>query len=186
MPIRIIVSPSKLGAAIIQELNGIPRPIAYYSKKLDKAQSNYTTTEKELLAIVMVLKTYSKMLSGAKIIIYTDHKNLTFRTFSVQRVLRWRLYIDEFDTLLIYIQGKKNVLADCFSRLPLMEKPTAGDKELQGTGGTLIDFKKIELPKDSEEILIGLQWEQMGHDKGKLHQSTRGHSIHRMHAESAS
>ena len=103
----------------------------------------------------MVLKTYSKMLSGAKLIIYTDHKNLTFRTFSVQRVLRWRLYIDEFDTLLTYIQGKKNVLADCFSRLPLMEKPTAGDKELQGTGGTLINFKKIELPKDSEEILDG-------------------------------
>ena len=103
----------------------------------------------------MVLKTYSKMLSGAKNFIYTDHKNLTFRTFSVQRVLRWRLYIDEYDTLLTYIQGKKNVLVDCFSRLPLMEKPTAGDKERQGTGGTLIDFKKIELPKDSEEILDG-------------------------------
>ena len=76
-----------------------PTHIAYYSKKLDKAQQNYTTTEKELLAIIMVLWAYAKMLSGAKIIIYTDHKNLTFRTFSVQRVLRWRLYIDEFDTL---------------------------------------------------------------------------------------
>ena len=69
------------------------------------------------------------MLSGAKIIIYTDHKNLSFRTFSVQRVLQWRLYIDEFDTLLTHIEGEMNVLANCFLRLPLMEKATVGDKE---------------------------------------------------------
>ena len=50
----------QLGAAIIQDINGIPTPIAYYSKKLDKAQHNYTTTEKELLAIIMVLKIYAK------------------------------------------------------------------------------------------------------------------------------
>ena len=125
--------PLILGAAIIQDRNGILTPIAYFSKKLDKAQRNYTTTEKELLAIIMVLRAYCKMLSGARIIIYADHNKLTFPTFSVQRVLQWRLYIDKFDTILTYIQGKKNVLADYFLRLPLMENPIAGDKELQGT-----------------------------------------------------
>ena len=55
----------QLGAAIIQEINRIHTPIAYYSKKLHKAQRNYTTTEKELLAIIMVLWAYTKMLSGA-------------------------------------------------------------------------------------------------------------------------
>ena len=73
--------------AIIQDIGGIARPIAYYSKKLDKAQHNYTTTEKKLLAIAMVLRAYAKMLSGARIIIYTDHKNLTFQTILVQQVL---------------------------------------------------------------------------------------------------
>ena len=73
----------QLGAAIIQE----NRPIAYYSKKLTSAQRNYTTTEKELLAIVMTLKEYRKILWGAKLLIYTDHKNLTFRTFSIKRIL---------------------------------------------------------------------------------------------------
>ena len=118
----------QLGAAIIQN----NKPLAYYSKKLTPAQKNYTTTEKELLAIVMTLTTYRKLLMGSKIYIYTDHKNLTFKTFSVQRILRWRLFVDQFDCELRYIPGKDNVLADCFLRLPLMEKPSVGIKEQQG------------------------------------------------------
>ena len=132
-----------MGAAILQ--NG--RPIAYFSRKLNKAQQHYTTTEKELLAIVLCLKEYRKILYGAELNVYTDHKNLTFNTFSVQRVLRWRLYIDEFNVNLKYIEGKKNILADCFSRLPRMEPPFAGDKEQQGKGKK-IDFKAIKIPKD--------------------------------------
>ena len=140
----------QLGAAIIQD----SRPVAYYSKKLTSAQKNYTTTEKELLAIVMTLKEYRKILWGAKLFIYTDHKNLTFRTFSIKRILRWRLFIDEFDATMSYIEGSKNVLADCFSRLPRMEQPTVGDRELQQKG-RLIDFNKIEVPKDDKNILDG-------------------------------
>ena len=78
------VTDFQLGSAIGQEHNGILTHITYFSKKLDKAQRKYTATEKELLAIVIVLRAYCKMLSGSRIIIYTDHKNLTFRTFSVQ------------------------------------------------------------------------------------------------------
>ena len=70
----------QLGAAIIQR----NRLIAYYSKKLTPAQQNYTTTEKELLACVQTFKAYSKMLTSAKIILFTNHKNLIFKTFLVQ------------------------------------------------------------------------------------------------------
>ena len=75
----------------------------------------YTTTEKELLAIILCLKEYERILYRAKIEIYTDHKNLTFKTLSTKQILCWRTYIDQYDVDLCYIPGKENVLADCFS-----------------------------------------------------------------------
>ena len=141
----------QLGAAIIQ--NG--RPIAYYSRTLLPGEKNYTTTEKELLAIVLTLKEYRQMLIGAKLNVYTDHKNLTFRTMSMQRILRWRLYLENFDINLQYIEGNKNVLADCFSRLPRMSKPSVGDKEIymkKNNKGTAVDWHLLKVPEINDDI----------------------------------
>ena len=61
---------------------------------------------------------------------YTDHKILAFENFNTQRVLRWRNYIEEFNPRLFYIEGKSNIMADAFSRLPQIEDPNSQAVEL--------------------------------------------------------
>ena len=111
-------SQTQLGAVISQD----NKPIAFYSRKLNPAQTRYTTTEKELLSIVETLKEFRNILLGQQIRVYTDHKNLTYKQFNTDRVMRWRLIIEEFSPELVYIQGERNIVADALSRLDIVDK----------------------------------------------------------------
>ena len=85
-------SHTQLGAVIAQR----GRPIAFYSRKLKPEQTRYTTTERELLSIVETLKEFRNILLGQKIVVHTDHKNLTCKNFNTERVMRWRLILEEY------------------------------------------------------------------------------------------
>ena len=82
----------QMWACIMQQHKGKWRPVAYYSKKLNGSQMNYTVMEKEFLAIVATLKEFRSILLGAEMTIFTDHKNLTCDNLQTQRVLRRRLF----------------------------------------------------------------------------------------------
>ena len=109
-------SHTQLGAVIAQE----GQHIAFYLRKLNPAQTRYTTTERELLAICETLKEFRNILLGYEIRVYCDHKNLTYKNFNTERVMRWRLLIEEFGADLTYIKGEDNIVADALSRLELI------------------------------------------------------------------
>src|SRR5210317_1214655 len=109
----------QLGAVISQD----GKPIAFYSRKLTPAQTRYTTTERELLSIVETLKKFRTILLGQTIIVHTDHENLTYKNFNTDRVMRWRLFIEEYSPDLRYVKGEENVVADTLSRLPKTDDP---------------------------------------------------------------
>ena len=70
------------------------KPIAFYSQKSNPAQTNYTTTERELLSKMENLKEFRKIILGHRKTLYTDHKNLTFENFTTERALHWRLMLE--------------------------------------------------------------------------------------------
>jgi hypothetical protein len=106
-------SHTQLGSVISQE----GKPLAFYSRKLNPTQTRYTTTEWELLAIVETLKEFRNILFGQQIRVFTDHQNLTYKNFNTERVMRWRLILEEFGPELIYLPGEENIVADALSRL---------------------------------------------------------------------
>ena len=85
-PFVIYTDASKLqlGAVISQD----DKPIAFYSRKLNSAQVNYTTTESKLLSIVGTLKEFRNILLGQQNKAYTDHKILTYKTFNTELVMK--------------------------------------------------------------------------------------------------
>lgn len=111
-----------VGAILSQGVVGKDKPIAYASRTLNKAEGNYSTIEKELLAILFGVKTFRPYLYGHKFQIVTDHRPLVW-LFNVKdpssKLIRWRLKLEEYDYEIIYKQGKLNSNADALSRFPV-------------------------------------------------------------------
>ena len=133
-------SHTQLGAVISQN----NKPIAFYSRKPQPAQRQYTTTERELLSIIKTLKEFKNILLGQQIVVYTDHKNLTYKNFNTEHVMRWRLLIEEFGPTIKYIKGPKNIVANALSRLDLVSSPSDPQDMVDCYG-----LNKDDLPSDA-------------------------------------
>ncbi|CAN6679455.1 unnamed protein product [Malus baccata var. baccata] len=127
-----------LGAVLGQRKDKKPHVIYYASRTLNDAQLNYSTTEKELLAVVFALDKFRSYLIGTKVIVFTDHaalKYLLTKKEAKPRLIRWILLLQEFDIEIRDKKGSENMVANHLSRmvhneesLPILE--TFPDEQL--------------------------------------------------------
>nr|GEW68368.1 hypothetical protein [Tanacetum cinerariifolium] len=107
-------------AVIGQRIEKHFRPIHYSNKMMTEAVSNYTTSEKEMLAVVYAFEKFCSYLIMNKSIVYTDHSALKYlfaKKDAKARLLRWILLLQEFDFKVIDTKGAKNYVADHLSHL---------------------------------------------------------------------
>ncbi|GKA85321.1 putative nucleotidyltransferase, ribonuclease H [Tanacetum coccineum] len=102
-----------VGAILGKQIDGKFKPINYASKTLNNAQEHYTTTEKELLAVVFSFDKFRSYLILSKTVVYTDHSASKY-LFSKQdvkpRLIRWVLLLQGFDIKIKDKKGQKTWL----------------------------------------------------------------------------
>ncbi|GJV40739.1 reverse transcriptase domain-containing protein [Tanacetum coccineum] len=125
-----------IGAVLGQRHEKHFRPIHYASKTMNEAESHYTTTEKEMLAVVYAFEKFRSYLILNKSIVYTDHSALKYlfaKKDSKARLLRWVLLLQEFTFKVIDTKGAENLAADHLSRLENPYENVLDPKEINET-----------------------------------------------------
>ncbi|XP_039308185.1 uncharacterized protein LOC120358336 [Solenopsis invicta] len=115
-----------IGGVLSQGEIGHDLPIAYASRVLNSAEKNYSTIEKELLAITYCVNHFRPYLYGRKFTLVTDHQPLTWLhrvKDPTSRLARWRLKLEEYDYDIVYKKGTSNNNADALSRNPVIPEP---------------------------------------------------------------
>lgn len=135
-----------IGAILTQE-NKI---LGIYGKRFTKQEENYSSAEKEILAVVKSLTHFKSIIYNSKTIIETDNKNITFNGPLSKRVNRLKLLIEEFDYELKHIEGNKNSDADLLSRLFHITNHENQNKDYRPNLPTNILPDKIKNTSDSE------------------------------------
>lgn len=120
-----MVDASGVGAAAIllqEDAEGVDHPVCYFSRKFNKHQLNYSTIEKETLALLLALQHFEVYVgsSSLQVVVYTDHNPLVFlsRMYNHnKRLMRWALIVQDYNLDARHKRGSKNVVADALSRL---------------------------------------------------------------------
>nr|GFA87551.1 reverse transcriptase domain-containing protein [Tanacetum cinerariifolium] len=144
------------------------RPIHYASKMITKAETNYTTTEKEMLALVYAFEKFRSYLITNKSIVYTDHSALKYlfaKKDAKARLLRWILLLQEFDFKVVDTKGAENYAADHLSRQEAVDiltachsGPTGGHYGANYTAKKVFDSGPFPNSKGNKYILVAVDY----------------------------
>ena len=145
-------SDTAVGAVLQQFIQDAWCPIAYFSKKLQPAETRYSTFDRELLAIYLAIKHFRHFVEGRTFHVLTDHKPLIYslqtRTDKHSpRQIRHLGYISQFTNDIRHIKGSSNVVADALSRVDI--------GSITSQSPSVVDFQEMARAQQADPDLIG-------------------------------
>lgn len=108
-----------MGSTLLQEIDGLEHPVCFLSRKLNEQQRRYSIVEKEALALLIAVRSFSVYFGSAPVKVFTDHSPLQFLERMAPhnaKLLRWSLELQQYNLQIIHRPGKNNLFPDYLSR----------------------------------------------------------------------
>jgi len=121
--IQVDASSETVGTTLLQDDGSQGhKPIPFARQKLTPAQSAWSTIEKEALAAIWALDKFRNWIFCQHVTLYSNHYPLTYLTEATSKspkLMIWALALQQYNVTFLYKEGRKNIVADCLSRLDL-------------------------------------------------------------------
>ena len=111
-----------IGAVLVQTYEGSDRPLCFPSRLLNKAELNYSVTDKECLAVVWAMKKFRFLIWGCEIKIVSDHHASCWLMSKKElggRLSRWSCFLQGWNPVIVHKNGGLHTDADALSRHPV-------------------------------------------------------------------
>ncbi|GFU47696.1 transposon Tf2-8 polyprotein [Nephila pilipes] len=157
-------SNTAVGAALNCLTENGPQPIAFFSRKLSETETKYSTYDRELLAIYLVIKHFRHQLEGYNFIIFTEHRPLTFTFNQISdscspRQLRHLDFVSQLSTDIRHVSGSDNSVADALSRINALNLSTT---DLRHLADSQTKDEELKTKISSNDLSIKLKPLKMG------------------------